>query len=128
MACPNTELLAALAEGRLTPVERDALLEHLASCDDCRQTLLVLGSLNPAARIRPVPRRWIPWAAAAAIVTVTVIGFFLIETDSNLKTAARVLPKKEEVRPEPVPAPPVQVGAPEPEKAELSPRKDFTLP
>jgi len=127
MACPSPELLAALAEGRLTPVERDPHLDHLASCDDCRQTLLVLGTLNPASRARPTSRRWIPWAAAAAIVTVSLLGLFLLEKHPDLETAVRVPPRKEESLPEPGPLP-KEPPAPEAKKPEASPRKEEPVP
>ena len=102
MACPRPELLAAMAEARLTPDERDAVLDHAADCDECRQTLLLLGGLKPAAatrRLQPVvSRRWIPWAAAAALFVVSVVGVLLIGEEEKTATASRVIPK-------PLPAP-----------------------
>src|SRR3954471_2877654 len=102
MACPKPELLATMAEARLTPDERDAVLDHAAGCDECRQTLLVLGGLKPAAvtrRLRPgASRGWIPWAAAAALFILSVVGVLLITEEKKTETALRVAPK-----PAPVP-------------------------
>src|SRR3954468_16632386 len=96
MACPRPELLAAMAEARLTPAERDALLDHAAGCDECRQTLLVLGGLKPAAltrRLRPVDsRRWVPWVAAAALFILSIVGVLLIREEKTPETASRVTP------------------------------------
>ena len=128
MPCPRPELLAAMAEARLTPDERDAILDHAASCDECRQTLLVLGALKPAAatrRLQPVgTRRWIPWAAAAALFIVSVVGVLLMGEEKNTETASRVASK-------PVPAPSVTPLPPapiEPPKPEPAPRKEATPP
>jgi len=128
MACPRPELLAAMAEARLTPDERDAVLDHAAGCDDCRQTLLVLGTLKPAAvtrRLQPVvSRRWIPWAAAAALFILSVVGVLLIGEEKKTQTVSRVLPK-------PVPAPsetPLPPAPIEPLKPEPAPRKEAPAP
>lgn len=42
MTCPESEVLAAHAEGRLDPAEAAALLEHAADCDGCRRELALL--------------------------------------------------------------------------------------
>jgi hypothetical protein len=128
MACPRPELLAAMAEARLTPDERDAVLDHAAGCDECRQTLLVLGGLKPAAvtrRLRPVASRgWVPWAAAAALFILSVVGVLLIGEEKKTETALRVAPK-------PAPAPeetPRLPGPADPPRPEIAPRKDVPAP
>ncbi len=58
MNCPNSEHLAAHAEGRLDAAESALLLEHCSECDACRRELALLelarGSSQPAV---PVPSR-----------------------------------------------------------------------
>lgn len=129
MACPDSETLAALAEERLRPAERDPLLDHLASCDECRQTLLVLGGLKaPVARLRPAPLPWIPWAAAAALFIVAVLGLLRIGRTPQPETAVYV-PPREEPRRDPVrPEPPTPVPAPGPAKPEVPPQKPEPAP
>jgi len=128
MACPRPELLATMAESRLTPDERDTLLDHAADCDECRQTLLLLGALKPAAvtrRLQPVvSRRWVSWAAAAALFIIAVVGVLVIGDEKKAEMAARIAPK-------PVPAPPATPLAPAPTpppKPEPAPRKEATAP
>lgn len=56
MNCPDSERLAAYAEGRLEGAEADSLLAHCADCDDCRRELALVtlgrGEAGPSA---PVP-------------------------------------------------------------------------
>lgn len=124
MACPRPELLAAMAEARLTPDQRDAVLDHAAACDECRQTLLILGSLKPVAvtrRLRPVvTRSWIPWAAAAALFILSIVGVLLMGEEKRTETAVRVAP-----RPAPLPGETPQPPTPiEPPRPEIAPRKE----
>ncbi|MBV8878862.1 MAG: FecR domain-containing protein, partial [Planctomycetaceae bacterium] len=104
MACPDAETLAALSEGRLTSSARESVLDHAASCDECRHALLVLGGLKPALatrRLRAAPRAWLPWAAAAAIFAVCVAGVLLTRTEPKAETAVRPIPHREEPAPQP---------------------------
>src|SRR5271166_1212510 len=39
LAHPDADLLTAFAEQALSAVERDGVLEHLARCRDCRETV-----------------------------------------------------------------------------------------
>jgi hypothetical protein len=83
---PN--LLAAYLEDRVDEVEKRRLLEHVATCADCRGSLAMLGraaaagelSLPPASdgvareRSRRVSvRTWLPLAASVAIATAVAI-------------------------------------------------------
>lgn len=132
MACPDPETLAALAENRLSPARRDPVLDHAASCDECRQTLLILGELRPAAvtrRLRPAGRPWLPWAAAAAIFTVCIIGVLLLRKDDpKPETAVRTIPKREEPRPEPVTPEPPKPTPPDAPKPIVPPKRENPEP
>jgi hypothetical protein len=96
-AHPEADMLAAFAEQALSPFEREGVLEHLALCGDCRETVaLALPALETAAS--PVERaveaartpvsvtarqswlgwgnlRWsnLGWAALAAGIAVAVL-------------------------------------------------------
>src|SRR5437016_1411796 len=122
MTCPDAELLAAMAEGRLSGKDREALLDHAAGCDDCRQTLLIVGT--PRLVSRPAARTWIPWAAAAAFV-VSVIGVLALGSATRREgpagaNAPRRIPEK--VQPRPEPPKQATVPSPEPRKPEELPR------
>ncbi len=123
MVCPNPELLAALAEARLNPAERGTLLDHAAACGECRHTLLILGGLKSASatrRLRPASRSWIPWAAAAAILALSVLGVLLIRGEQKTETASRVIPRKEQLPQEP----PTQTAPVDPPELKATPSKE----
>jgi anti-sigma factor ChrR (cupin superfamily) len=61
VACPDAMALAAFADGRLGPGERDAIEAHLAACGDCLD--LVLGA---SAAIEPVRAEVVARAQALA--------------------------------------------------------------
>lgn len=69
--------LAAFIDGRLTDRERAAAETHLASCDDCRSTLVASSRIiraTPPASKAAAARRWaIGAAAVAGIVLVAVL-------------------------------------------------------
>src|ERR1051325_6351977 len=97
MSCTNSELLAAFSEGRLNPAERDAVLDHAATCDDCRHALLILSApaqTATARSLRPATRTsWIPWAAAAAFaLSVAAFLFFGSSTPDSSLTVKRTPP------------------------------------
>lgn len=82
--CPEVELLAAFADGRLEGEEKARLIEHLANCEDCRE--LVAESLAAAREIdqqgvslpfpRPSQRRsHLRWLVAAG-VAVALVGLW----------------------------------------------------
>jgi hypothetical protein len=127
MACPSPELLAALAEARLNPAERDTVLDHAAGCDECRQTLLILGGLKPAAatrRLWPASRSWLPWAAAASVLALSVLGILLIRSEKKSEIASRVIPNKEQLPQEP----PTQTAPGYPPELKATPSKEEPAP
>ena len=78
---PDPDLLAAFSEQSLAPRERGAVIEHLAQCADCRETValaqpqLELAHVAAAAQATPARPSWfrgsmLRWAAAAACVVV----------------------------------------------------------
>lgn len=98
ISCPDLEELAAFADGRLSGAARDAVVEHLADCEDCyevyAETLRVREDLGPRAvpladdppltipADAPVvvhprsfrPPRWaVPVAALAAAAALAVV-------------------------------------------------------
>lgn len=75
-ACPEPEILAAFAEGKLAGAELDMTAEHLRECRDCRHTVAEAVRLEPISEpLRPPKRTWrLPvWFAAAA--TLAGIGY-----------------------------------------------------
>ena len=80
-AHPDPDLLAAFSEQSLAPRERGAVIEHLAHCADCRETValaqpqLELAHVAAAAQAMTARSKWfrgsiLRWAAAAACVVV----------------------------------------------------------
>ena len=121
MTCDEArERLSALLDEALSPVERDALDAHVATCVDCRRelgllrnTVALLRAVDPARapagfvdRVRAAAPRapwyrrvqralFVPWPVklpleAAAIVLVGVIVVSLFKTTPELEQAARV--------------------------------------
>ncbi|HBA89714.1 MAG TPA: hypothetical protein DCZ75_17510 [Geobacter sp.] len=97
--CPTLEEIARLVDGSLACAERDAVLGHLAHCDDCRETFLTTAELagtdaasgQPAARTR---RRYLvssALAAAAVLVVALSLQFSDSPTEKGL-TARNVAP------------------------------------
>jgi hypothetical protein len=64
MTCPESEVLAAHAEGRLDAAESTALLDHAADCDDCRRQL----SLLETGRIPDGPETALPSRIRARVM------------------------------------------------------------
>lgn len=118
MTCPSPEVVAAMAEGRLSETDRDAFLDHAAGCDDCRHAALILSAPKfAAAKVAPraATRSWIPWAAAAAIL-LSILGLLLLATEPAQETkTVRTAPKKVEAE-DPKPTAPVEVPKPIPPK------------
>jgi hypothetical protein len=115
--CPDPELLALAAEGRLDPAERDALVEHAADCALCRRHLAI-ASLPEAAPGRVLS---IVWSVAAAALVAVAVWFAVKRPDApRPEEARREEPKREEPRPEePKPEPPKpEEPRPEPPKPE----------
>lgn len=78
---PDANLLAALTEKSLLPLEQTQILEHLAGCAECREVVAhaqpeqVLQQVAGAAAPLPVRRSWfsgakLRWATLAACVVV----------------------------------------------------------
>ncbi|KAF0246424.1 MAG: hypothetical protein FD180_688 [Planctomycetota bacterium] len=72
MTCPDPETIAQHVEGSLPEFGREALMEHLGSCDACREAVLLL-SVETRASERHIPLRrkgftWGGWIAAAAVL------------------------------------------------------------
>lgn len=80
----DLNVMAAYVENRLDAHERLRMVEHLASCIDCRSTLAaytrVSGSVSEASPLRAGqkwfrrPGVWLPIAATVALTTVAVVG------------------------------------------------------
>ena len=74
IACPEAELLAAFAEGRLPAAAAREVVEHLDRCDACTHeaALAMSARSEPGAVLRGSFRRW-PFALAATVV-IGIIG------------------------------------------------------
>ncbi|HYC88332.1 MAG TPA: zf-HC2 domain-containing protein [Thermoanaerobaculia bacterium] len=78
---PTDNALAAFVDGTLPPPERQEVIKHMADCAECRDTVLLTTEIAEAEAPAKVaastvvpwrPKRWLPLAAAAAIVVVVV--------------------------------------------------------
>ena len=75
---PDSNLLAAYADGRLAPADADALERHLANCRRCRDVVapMARGLAGAPGRRRaavvPAAARWL--ALAATLVLATIVG------------------------------------------------------
>jgi Carboxypeptidase regulatory-like domain/Putative zinc-finger len=79
---PDANVLTAFAERALPQLERDAVLEHLARCDDCRDTVMFAlpePELTQTA-ILPSPKGWFAWPAlrwgfiTAGVAAIAALG------------------------------------------------------
>jgi len=78
---PDADALTAFAENALPEAERGQLMQHLASCSDCREILYVASPDAPAMQkvVMPQPRpfmfrRWaLGWGALVASVAIAAI-------------------------------------------------------
>jgi hypothetical protein len=83
---PDANVLTAFAEKALPQLEREFVLQHLARCDDCRDTVMLAlpeAALTPTA-IMPSPKGWFAWpivrwgfitAGVAAIAALGVVQY-----------------------------------------------------
>ena len=80
MPCPDDSRLAALAEGKIHGLDRMQLVDHLATCDRCRESFSLLRYLMP-----PVPGRkriFRPLALAASLVLVVMMVYVTTSSDT----------------------------------------------
>ena len=77
--CPDENVLAAIAEGRLDERERTAALDHIAVCEACRDLVRALAphvaAARPAGRLLSFPRKI---AAIAAVVLAAAGAAFIL--------------------------------------------------
>jgi Photosynthesis system II assembly factor YCF48/Putative zinc-finger len=140
---PDADLLTAFAERTLLPRERDAVLQHLAACVDCREAVsLATPEQAVVPPFLPVRTNWLSWPYlrwGAALACVVVVGAAVTLrqqhaanqpklSSAKIEQTAALQPQYEQ-RDEPAPAPQERqdVGAREkPEKdikANRAPRK-----
>jgi hypothetical protein len=112
---PEPNLLNGFAEGMLLAREREAIVDHLAGCAECREVVsLAVDSVAPEAakaeviaislRPRSVFRVWLPvGAAAAGIVIASAIAFRYVRMGalSHATTVSRQTEPLGASRPEP---------------------------
>lgn len=140
MNCPDSERVAAYAEGRLDSEESALLLEHCADCEECRRELAVLEMAReevptpvpPAVERRALravlrtfdrparhprflvrERRSYAGIAAAAAVVVALAGIVYLAQKRPSGAIVKEIPKTE-VRETPPVAPPEAPRAPKP--------------
>jgi len=71
---PPLEDLAALREGRLPALRRAEVLSHIGACSECAE---IYGHLPREQRAASLVRHWQPLAAAASLLLVVGLVFFL---------------------------------------------------
>jgi hypothetical protein len=94
---PDENLLAALIEGKLPPVEREAIEGHLATCAECRALVADVARETPAEPM--AARRAYPWRIAAAVLLAAAAVFVFAPRDQpsaaeQLADAAHKLAEK----------------------------------
>lgn len=78
--CPGSEQLAALIEGSVTAAERERLLSHLDSCEDCFEVFGEAARFvqeSSAPRVLHWPRKRLVIGLAAALVLLVSIPLFI---------------------------------------------------
>lgn len=95
---PDADLLAALAEQRLSGAERDRVLAHLAQCAECREVAVMAAPREEPTQtvVRPVRKRWwllqpnvVRWGSAAAVVAVIAVAASLYMSKGKMPAAQR---------------------------------------
>jgi hypothetical protein len=98
---PDSDMLAAFAEGGLLQRERREMLSHLAWCAECREVLSVAAAADerPVAELKPylVPRparpplrEWVPWVSVAAGILMICLTGLLYKQKLDEKQRGRV--------------------------------------
>ena len=75
--CPDAEVLAAFAEGRLSRDEAAEVLAHIDGCDDCMATLEALNETIATRNVVVMKPRRAWWLAAAAAVAIGIAALFV---------------------------------------------------
>ncbi len=103
---PDANLLAGFAEQVLSAPERESVLEHLAQCEECRETMalsvpaleaapeIAAESVRPASRILPASRStWFAWNrlgwAGLAAGALIAVGVLMMQSGKKNFTEAR---------------------------------------
>ncbi len=93
LGCPDERTWDELASGLVRGEAADRLLEHASTCEVCAHTLrlsiAVFGPENHVAEIAPPARsrrRWLGWAAAAAIV-MSLAGYWFLKRPASTPLA-----------------------------------------
>jgi hypothetical protein len=113
---PEADALTAFAERSLPERERGIVIEHLARCGDCRDTLALAlpATETVATATEPHARPWLAWPtlrwglAAAGIVAIASLGIVEYQRRPEniaLKSAARYEVAAKEARNQPMAAP-----------------------
>ncbi|HYI11151.1 MAG TPA: zf-HC2 domain-containing protein [Thermoanaerobaculia bacterium] len=70
MECPSSEMLAAYLDNRLGPADRATVIEHLASCGECRSKMIDASDIvQVESNVKPFPMsKWIISTIAATVV------------------------------------------------------------
>lgn len=92
---PDANLLSAFAEKSLPDHERAAVLDHLASCNDCRDILALslpaIESLQPV--FQPSPARWtwpaLRWGLVTAGIAL-IAAFGVTRFEQHSRSSARI--------------------------------------
>jgi hypothetical protein len=83
--CPEPALLAAYADGTLSPGERSGLEAHAAACSGCAAELALLArtaDVEPTGAHAAVPRAFrIPWRWAVPLATAGIVFVVWTETE-----------------------------------------------
>jgi len=91
---PDADLLTAFAERSLSEPERDAVLDHLARCGDCRDIVALALPATEALETAAIPARrgWLTWPALrwgfVAAGVVTIASFGVLRFQQRSQTAA----------------------------------------
>jgi tetratricopeptide (TPR) repeat protein len=74
---PSHETLAAFIDGRLDKQTRKRVMEHMATCGECRSTFVSLGEFHDQSVAASAPRYRLRWAYALAATFLLALVFFV---------------------------------------------------
>jgi hypothetical protein len=129
--CPSADDLAAFAQPSLPGREREVLERHIAACERCQQTLVVLADMSrveagaePRTAGAPwwLPLRWLVPAAAAAVALILYVAVWTNPGGGRPATSPAAVPSQATAQSADRSITPTQPAAPPP-AASASPKK-----
>src|ERR1043166_4479424 len=95
VTCPTEETLALFAAGQLDPEARNAVLAHIATCNDCMSAVLAANA-HLAEESTGTGSNWWIGAVAAAVIIAVVLAFPMLQRRNDpVRTLVAAAPASE---------------------------------